>query len=167
MLGAQLEQMKKKFKPKPFPLKDFPNPKELACFGFNLTNIDIKFNNGFIQVDANYITVAEPNSFICETLQSSLKASPEKILELVKGYVPGMKDKLKDAFQGGDDDDIVDEESYDEETGEYRKRKTRSALNPGKKPAVRGPGGKRMPQKGQADEMPEIQIPEELLREDL
>ena len=68
MLGAQLEQMKKKFKPKPFPLKDFPNPKELACFGFNLTNIDIKFNNGFIQVDANYITVAEPKSFICETL---------------------------------------------------------------------------------------------------
>ena len=108
MLGAQLEQMKKKFKPKPFPLKDFPNPKELACFGFNLTNIDIKFNNGFIQVDANYITVAEPKSFICETLQSSLKASPEKILELVKGYVPGMKDKLKDAFQGDNDDDIVD-----------------------------------------------------------
>lgn len=80
LIGAQLEQMKKKFKPKPFPLRDFPSPKELSCFGFNLTNIDIKFNDGFIQLDANYISVPETNSFICETLQSSLKASPENVL---------------------------------------------------------------------------------------
>ena len=77
-----------------------------------------------------------------------------------------MKDKIKDAFQGAEDEDIVDEETYDPETGEYRRRKTRSALNPDRRP-VRGPGGKRQVKKGQADEMPEIEIPEELLREDL
>jgi hypothetical protein len=48
MVGFQLDQVKKAFQPVVIPLKKFPNPTELQCLGFNLTNVDIKVNKGYI-----------------------------------------------------------------------------------------------------------------------
>lgn len=38
MVGFQLDNIKKKFKPEVFPLKNFDNPREFQCIGFNLTD---------------------------------------------------------------------------------------------------------------------------------
>lgn len=48
LIGVQLDQFKKNLKPQIFPLKDVDNPPELQCFGFNLTNMDVHINKGYI-----------------------------------------------------------------------------------------------------------------------
>lgn len=48
MVGFQLENLKKAFQPITFPLKTFDNPAESQCIGFNLTNIMVKINKGYI-----------------------------------------------------------------------------------------------------------------------
>ena len=48
MVGYQLDNIKKAFKPVIIPLKKFDNPPELECFGFNLTNLDFKINKGYL-----------------------------------------------------------------------------------------------------------------------
>ena len=60
MLGYQLETMKKYLTPITIPLKTFINPKELSCLGFNLTNLLVKINKGFLQFNANYVNVDHP-----------------------------------------------------------------------------------------------------------
>jgi hypothetical protein len=55
MVGAQLDLVKKQFQPLTIPLKNFNNPPELQCLGFNLTNIMVKINKGFLQVNGNYM----------------------------------------------------------------------------------------------------------------
>lgn len=60
MVGFQLDQIKKQLQPVVIPLKKFPNPKELQCLGFNLTNVDVKVNKGFVQFNANYIKIDVP-----------------------------------------------------------------------------------------------------------
>lgn len=94
LLGVQLDQFKKGFKPNPVPLKNFRNPGEFQCLGFNLTNLDVLINQGFIQIDAHYINIDEPNKFICDGFESMLRQTPDKIFDMLGGYVPGMKKKL-------------------------------------------------------------------------
>jgi|TARA_B110000285_G_scaffold171381_1_gene191860 hypothetical protein len=45
MANIQFEQLKKSFKPFPLPVGDIirKNPKELQCFGFNVSDLDISF----------------------------------------------------------------------------------------------------------------------------
>jgi len=45
-----------------FPLKKFNNPEEFSCLGFNLTDLDVKVNQGYVQVNSNYIKVEKPNN---------------------------------------------------------------------------------------------------------
>ncbi len=48
LIGVQLDSMKKSFKPALYPLKNFENPEELECFGFNFTNFDVIINKGYL-----------------------------------------------------------------------------------------------------------------------
>jgi hypothetical protein len=48
LIGVQLDQIKKGFTPKLYPLKNFENPEELECFGFNFTNFDVKINKAYL-----------------------------------------------------------------------------------------------------------------------
>ena len=114
LLGVQMEQMKKTMKPKPIPLKEFVNPAEFQCIGFNLTNLDVLINKGYLQLNANYKETAGENEEFCQGFESTLKSSPEKMLELLSGKIPGLN-SLKNKFGGGDDDD--------EEGGKGRKKK--------------------------------------------
>lgn len=62
LIGVQLDQIKKGFKPNLFPLKNFDNPKEFECFGFNFTNLDVIINKGFLQINGNYKRIDEPSN---------------------------------------------------------------------------------------------------------
>jgi hypothetical protein len=55
MVGYQLDSLKKAFQPFVVPLKKFDNPREAQCLGFNMTNVMVKVNKGFIQVNGGYI----------------------------------------------------------------------------------------------------------------
>ena len=48
MVGYQLDAAKKAFQPITIPLKTLENPREMQCLGFNLTNVMVKVNKGFI-----------------------------------------------------------------------------------------------------------------------
>jgi hypothetical protein len=48
MVGYQFDALKKAFQPIVVPLKKFENPREAQCLGFNLTNVMVKVNKGFI-----------------------------------------------------------------------------------------------------------------------
>jgi hypothetical protein len=98
---AQIEQIKKRFsRTKPIYLRNFTNPAEFSCFGFNITDIDVRFNDNYFQVDANYIEVPEPKSFVCEKLTSSLSGSPDKVLETLRSVIaPHLKNTMKNAFE--------------------------------------------------------------------
>jgi hypothetical protein len=82
MLGMQLENAKKSMQPMTIPLKKFPNPKEVQCFGFNLTNVVIKVNKGFLQVNANYIKIDKPtDENYCELFEEALTRSPKAFFQ--------------------------------------------------------------------------------------
>lgn len=100
MLGYQLENMKKYLKPFTIPLKKFVNPKELSCLGFNLTNLLVKINKGFLQFNANYITVDEPvDKNICEKLAAAIRNNPTAMLDKLS-TIPGVS-AMKDKFGVG------------------------------------------------------------------
>lgn len=91
MIGYQLDNIKKYLQPGVVPLKKFNNPKELSCLGFNLTNIFVKVNKGFLQLNANYIKVDEPvNPKACEDLKHALTNNPKKLIEDIK-QLQGLK----------------------------------------------------------------------------
>lgn len=95
MIGYQLDNIKKYMNPAIIPLKKFNNPKELSCLGFNLTNVFVKVNKGFLQLNANYIDVAEPvDEAACEVLKAALRKDPTKLVEDFKD-LKGIKDLTK------------------------------------------------------------------------
>lgn len=108
LIGVQLDQFKKNLKPQVFPLKDLDNPPELQCFGFNLTNMDVFINKGYIQLNSNYIKIerdqlSEFRREFCEVLEGTLRSSPEKFQDMLGHYIPGLSHlkKTGEAFAPG------------------------------------------------------------------
>lgn len=82
------------------PLKKFPNPKELQCLGFNLTNVDIKVNKGYLQLNGNYIKVDKPDDEeVCFKLEKSISASPDAIIKKISS-LPGIGSMAGDHLSG-------------------------------------------------------------------
>jgi hypothetical protein len=90
LLTAQIENMSKGlgFKKMAFPLKKFKNPKELQCLGFNLTDVDVIINEGYIQLNSNYIPVPFSDDKVCELIRNTLADGPEKLLTRLQQNVP-------------------------------------------------------------------------------
>ena len=87
MVGFQLDAMKKNFKPQIIPLKKFKNPRELQCLGFNLTNVVVKINKGFLQMNGNYIRLApeEVDTEFCGKFEERVNNSPAEIFKKMTG----------------------------------------------------------------------------------
>lgn len=78
LIGVQLEQFKKQLKPQMFPLRNFTNPPELQCLGFNLTNVDVKVNKGYMQISCNYRNInfedlSENRKEMCSAFEYTLR----------------------------------------------------------------------------------------------
>lgn len=87
--------MKKGFKPKLYPLKNFENPEELECLGFNFTNFDVIVNKGYLQINANYMKIDTPsNPIFCQDFEDILKEKPERMVQLLSDYIPGLPKNL-------------------------------------------------------------------------
>jgi hypothetical protein len=83
MVGFQLENLKKAFQPITLPLKSFENPAESQCLGFNLTNIMVKVNKGFIQLNGNYIRLNPENldKELCASFEERISQSPQEMIK--------------------------------------------------------------------------------------
>ena len=83
MVGFQLENLKKSFQPIVFPLKKFENPAEAQCLGFNLTNVMVKVNKGFIQVNGGYIRLSKEDidQAFCAEFEERINKSPQELFK--------------------------------------------------------------------------------------
>ena len=86
-------------------MKDVDNPPELQCFGFNLTNMDVHINKGYIQLNSNYIKIdrsqlSELRQEFCQALEGTLRSSPERFQDMLGHYIPGLSHlkSTNDAF---------------------------------------------------------------------
>lgn len=81
MANLQMEALKKSFKEIPVSIGDIvrKNPKELACLGFNLSDLDLSFAKGFAQLSAYYKDANPPSKEVCDKFLQDLKNAPEKI----------------------------------------------------------------------------------------
>jgi hypothetical protein len=95
--------MKKSFTPKLFPLKNFENPQELECFGFNFTNMDVIINRGYLQLNANYKKIETPSNLeFCEDFEALLREKPERMVQLLSDYIPGLPTDFSSSYKPGD-----------------------------------------------------------------
>ena len=85
MVGFQLDNLKKQFKPAVIPLKKFNNPRELQCLGFNLTNVNVKINKHFLQINGNYqkLTSDQVDTAMCAKFEEAVANSPHKVFEKI------------------------------------------------------------------------------------
>jgi hypothetical protein len=85
MVGFQLDNLKKQFKPAVIPLKKFNNPNELQCLGFNLTNVHVKINKHYLQINGNYIKLnpEDINKEFCTMFEGAVANSPKKVFEKI------------------------------------------------------------------------------------
>jgi len=56
------------------------NPKELACLGFNVADIDATFKKSQVQLSAYYKKVDSMDARMCKIFMDELIQSPKKIL---------------------------------------------------------------------------------------
>lgn len=83
MANLQLEALKKAFREFPIQIGDLvkKNPKELACLGFNFSDLDVSFKKSFFQLSAYYKEVPYANKKTCKKFLEELKNAPEKMKE--------------------------------------------------------------------------------------
>jgi hypothetical protein len=110
MVNIQFEQIKKQFKEQEFAIGDIirRNPKELQCFGFNISDVDISYKKSQMQLGLFYKTIDNPNKAICDAFEEELKKSPQKVFDQMKNFGPGegladSLSQLKTATQGDAD----------------------------------------------------------------
>ncbi len=65
------------------PLKKFENPPELQCLGFNLTDIHVKINKGYIQANGAYtrLTPEQVDQKFCTTFEERVSKSPAAVFK--------------------------------------------------------------------------------------
>ena len=70
--------MLKMVEPFEIPMNNPPTPPELECLGFRLSDADIKFKKGYLEMSCGYKTVDKPiDEKICETFIEALREGPK------------------------------------------------------------------------------------------
>lgn len=76
--NMQFESMLKMVEPFEIPMNNPPTPPELECLGFKLSNADIKFKKGYLEMDCGYKLIDTPsNPAICEQFIDALREGPK------------------------------------------------------------------------------------------
>lgn len=103
MVQFQLDNLKKQFKPAVIPLKKFENPPEFQCLGFNLTNIHVKINKGFVQANGAY-TKLNPDQIdkkFCDSFEEKLAKSPAAMFKKIANSPLFDNPMVSKLFDGG------------------------------------------------------------------
>lgn len=82
-LNVQFEQMISMMKPKEFPLKNPPTPKEIECLGFKLTDVTLDFKKGFMEMGCGYKVVDTPSDpDVCDKFMDALRNGPSEMMNM-------------------------------------------------------------------------------------
>jgi len=86
MVNIQLEQVKKVFKEIPAKVGSIVSkmPKELQCFGFKISDLDLSFKKSQLQFTAYQKEVSEPDEQYCDNFYRILNDSNEEVLKTIR-----------------------------------------------------------------------------------
>lgn len=90
------------------------NPKELACLGFNVADLDISFKKSQCQFTAYYKDVKHYNKKICDKFLDELRKQPQKVMDQFGDEKNPFMKALKDS-QAKVKKDLVEEGVLNEE----------------------------------------------------
>lgn len=104
LLNVQIDQFRKTLKPVAIPLMKFENPKEFQCLGFNLTDLDVKIDKGYIQLSAGYEKIDITDKEVCEAFEKALQEGPMKAMKKMSEEFSGGFSSFSGMGMGGDSD---------------------------------------------------------------
>jgi len=58
--NVQSDQLMKLLKPIDIPMKNLPTPAEVECLGIGLTDLNVRFKKGFVELSTGYKKVDKP-----------------------------------------------------------------------------------------------------------
>jgi len=79
-VNVQMEQMiKMMLKPYEIPIKSIPYPKEMECLGVQLSDLDLKFRKGFMEMSIDYTEVETMTGPSCVEFLTALREGPKRL----------------------------------------------------------------------------------------
>jgi hypothetical protein len=79
-INVQMEQMiKLLMKPYEIPIRSIPYPKEMECLGVRLSDLDLKFRKGFMEMSIDYEEVESLTGDDCDKFISALRNGPSEL----------------------------------------------------------------------------------------
>lgn len=100
-LNVQLEKFISMVPPSTFPLQNPPNPKELDCLGFNLSDLSLEFKKGYLEIKCGYKTVKEPrDKKVCDNFISMMRKGPGEMQTFAQDFM----EKKREIFDNQHDE---------------------------------------------------------------
>ena len=89
--NAQMDTLFKAVPPYEMPMKNLPQPEELDCLGIQLSDLNVNFKRGYVEVSCGYKKVEKPRSpELCDAFIQALAEGPKKAQESVDNLFGGM-----------------------------------------------------------------------------
>ena len=89
--NVQMETLFKAIPPYEIPMKNLPSPEELGCLGIKLSDLNVNFKKGYVEVSCGYQKVeSDPDPVLCEEFIQALTEGPKKAQESVDSLFGGM-----------------------------------------------------------------------------
>merc|ERR1712127_269346 len=94
-MNVQFEQAISMLKPYEIPLKNPPTPKEVECLGFKLSDLNVSFKKGYMEVGCGYKPVKSPiDPATCESFMDALRNGPSEIMDMADKLVKNPEEFL-------------------------------------------------------------------------
>jgi len=82
--------MLKLVEPFEIPMNNPPTPPEVECLGFKLSDADIKFKKGFLEMSCGYRLVDKPSQpEVCDEFIRALREGPKEAMKEAEGLLDG------------------------------------------------------------------------------
>ena len=89
-----MDQLFKVVKPLDMPMKNLPTPPEMECLGFALSDLNLNFKKGYVEVTCGYKKVDQPRKpEVCAGFIEALKKGPQKAKDSVDNLFGGRSAK--------------------------------------------------------------------------
>lgn len=89
-----MDQLMKLIKPVEFPLKNLPTPAEMECLGIGLTDLNVNFKKGFVELTTGYKKVDKARDpELCDKFISALTQGPRQAKDNVNSLFGGKSAK--------------------------------------------------------------------------
>jgi hypothetical protein len=117
--------------PQEFSLKNPPNPPEIECLGFKLSDVTMDFKKGYMQLGCGYKTVNKPrDQKVCDRFLDVLRNGPNDAMKMAmnmyqdpESRMEVMKDLKEEIDRQMEEKDLPREEQIE------RKQQRREQLN--------------------------------------